>query len=206
MARSTVAVPGFGKLSDFFPTKEEMFGTLFSALGSTTSSGFSQDYNYTTKIKAVRIMLCRGCASPDAVSDCQPCIGDIRILAFGFASFFFVFAQNNVDCYSGPKELPKTSLCCDPMNVPGQCIGSAINYTANPEFKPFVNQTTLSPICKNQPPISAIPPSSSPDTGTHSPAPTTPTPSSSSPGPKSAGRAVERSVLPVLLALLFCAL
>ena len=45
-------VPGFGTISSFFPTKEQMFGILFGAVGSSTT--FSDNYNYTTVIKKVR--------------------------------------------------------------------------------------------------------------------------------------------------------
>ena len=186
-----------------------MFGTLFSALGSSTSSGFSEDYNYTTKIKTVRIMLRTDKVSPDAIQSRWPslvpscvhlyvCLFYIRLPAY--------MVQDNVGCYSGPKELPKTSLCCDPINVPGQCIGSAINFTANPEFKPFVNQTTLSPICKNQPPIPTAPPSSPTDAPPASPTPSTPTPSSPKSGSNSVGRSVAGFFLSTFFVLLLCSL
>ena len=100
-------------------------------------------------------------------------------------------SQGTNGCYNGPTVIPENLLCCDHFDVPGECIPRVINTTAYPEMIPYINQTELSPTCKNQPSMA--------------PSPTTSMPSSSPPSPKSgtvAAPGLWALVLPLALALL----
>lgn len=105
--------------------------------------------------------------------------------------------QGTTKCYNGPKRLPATTECCDPLDVPTSCIADGqVNTTMYPEFIPYINQTKLNPSCKLPPPAAPGPAS-----GSSPPSPSMPT-APSSPSPKaSLGPMAGASAVAWLLAL-----
>ncbi|CAI7868509.1 unnamed protein product [Closterium sp. NIES-54] len=66
-------------------------------------------------------------------------------------------------CYNGPKALPATTLCCDPLKVPRTCPRGTISFKENPEFRPFVGRQIDSKGCTENPSLAML--GSTPDAG-----------------------------------------
>ncbi|CAI5477442.1 unnamed protein product [Closterium sp. Yama58-4] len=66
-------------------------------------------------------------------------------------------------CYNGPKALPATTLCCDPLKVPRTCPRGTISFKENPEFRPFVGRHIDRKGCTENPSLAML--GSAPDAG-----------------------------------------
>ncbi|CAI5975684.1 unnamed protein product [Closterium sp. NIES-64] len=71
---------------------------------------------------------------------------------------------NNEACYNGPKALPATTLCCDPLKVPRTCPRGTVSFKENPEFRPFVGRQIDSKGCTENPSLAML--GTAPDAGT----------------------------------------
>ncbi|CAI6000602.1 unnamed protein product [Closterium sp. NIES-65] len=138
---SHTPLPGFGTMADFFPTKELFMTKLFGAV-----IGLIGKLNYTVKIKP-------GASLFGAV------VGLI-----GTLNYTVNFKPNNEACYNGPKALPATTLCCDPLKVPRTCPRGTVSFKENPEFRPFVGRQIDSKGCTENPSLAML--GTAPDAGT----------------------------------------
>ncbi|GJP54305.1 hypothetical protein CLOM_g13410 [Closterium sp. NIES-68] len=50
-------------------------------------------------------------------------------------------------CYNGPKQIPTTNVCCDPLPATPDCPLEKLNVTMNPAYGPFVGRTIADPTC-----------------------------------------------------------